>query len=136
MMNQINESLARMYEQFFASFEEQKVQEALHLLPPEKVIEAIKKDEKVVLLDVRTKQEQSIVGLTYRDSLSLPMNEVFRPENLARIPRDKKVIVTCQSGVRCTVIALALREIGFENVYAMKDGLTALMEYLTPKTAF
>jgi len=135
-MNQINESLARMYEQFFASFEEQKVQEALHLLPPEKVIEAIKKDEKVVLLDVRTKQEQSIVGLTYRDSLSLPMNEVFRPENLARIPRDKKVIVTCQSGVRCTVIALALREIGFENVYAMKDGLTALMEYLTPKTAF
>jgi len=136
MMNQINESLARMYEQFFASFEEQKVQEALHLLPPEKVIEAIKKDEKVVLLDVRTKQEQSIIGLTYRDSLSLPMNEVFRPENLARIPRDKKVIVTCQSGVRCTVIALALREIGFENVYAMKDGLTALMEYLTPKTAF
>ena len=135
-MNQINESLARIYEQFFASFEEQRVQEALHLLPPEKVVEAIKNHEELVLLDVRTKQEQSIVGLTYRDSLSLPMNEVFRPENLARIPRDKKVIVTCQSGVRCTVIALALREIGFENVYAMKDGLTALMEYLTPKTDF
>jgi rhodanese-related sulfurtransferase len=125
-----------MYEQFFASFEEQRVQEALHLLPPEKVVEAIKNHEELVLLDVRTKQEQSIVGLTYRDSLSLPMNEVFRAENLARIPRDKKVIVTCQSGVRCTVIALALRELGFENVYAMKDGLTALMEYLTPKTAF
>jgi rhodanese-related sulfurtransferase len=136
VMNQINESLARMYEQFFASFEEQRVQEALHLLPPEKVVEAIKNHEELVLLDVRTKQEQSIVGLTYRDSLSLPMNEVFRAENLARIPRDKKVIVTCQSGVRCTVIALALRELGFENVYAMKDGLTALMEYLTPKTAF
>jgi len=135
-MNQINESLARIYEQFFASFEEQRVQEALHLLPPEKVVEAIKNHEELVLLDVRTKQEQSIVGLTYRDSLSLPMNEVFRAENLARIPRDKKVIVTCQSGVRCTVIALALRELGFENVYAMKDGLTALMEYLTPKTAF
>jgi rhodanese-related sulfurtransferase len=136
VMNQINESLARIYEQFFASFEEQRVQEALHLLPPEKVVEAIKNHEELVLLDVRTKQEQSIVGLTYRDSLSLPMNEVFRAENLARIPRDKKVIVTCQSGVRCTVIALALRELGFENVYAMKDGLTALMEYLTPKTAF
>jgi len=136
MMNQINESLARIYEQFFASFEEQRVQEALHLLPPEKVVEAIKNHEELVLLDVRTKQEQSIVGLTYRDSLSLPMNEVFRAENLARIPRDKKVIVTCQSGVRCTVIALALRELGFENVYAMKDGLAALMEYLTPKTAF
>jgi rhodanese-related sulfurtransferase len=136
VMKEINESLARTYEQFFASFEERKVQEALHLLPPEKVVEAIKKEEEVVLLDVRTKKEQSIIGLTYRDSLSWPMNEVFKSENLARIPRDKKVIVTCQSGVRCTVIALSLREIGFENVYAMKGGLTALMEYLSPKTAF
>lgn len=132
----MKESLARMYEQFFAAFEEQKVQEALHLLPPEKVIEAIKKQEGVVLLDVRTKQEQSIIGLTYKTSLNLPMNEVFKPENLAKIPTDKKVIVTCQSGVRCTVIAMSLREIGFEKVYAMKGGLAALMEYLSPKTAF
>jgi rhodanese-related sulfurtransferase len=133
---EMNKSLARMYEQFFATFEEQKVQEALHLLPPEKVIEVIKKREDVVLLDVRTRQEQSIIGLTYRDSLSLPMNEVFRPENLAKLPTDKKLIVTCQSGVRCTVIAVSLREIGFENVYAMKGGLAALMAYLEPKTAF
>jgi rhodanese-related sulfurtransferase len=132
----MNERLARTYEEFFAAFEERKVQEALHLLPPEKVIEAIKQQRGVVLLDVRTKQEQSIVGLTYENSLSLPMNEVFKPENLAKIPTDRKVIVTCQSGVRCTVIALSLREIGFENVYAMKGGLAALMEYLTPKTAF
>lgn len=132
----MNERLAKTYEEFFAAFEEQKVQEALHLLPPEKVIEAIKEQQDVLLLDVRTKQEQSIVGLTYKESLSLPMNEVFRPGNLARIPTDRKVIVTCQSGVRCTVIALSLREIGFENVYAMKGGLAALMEYLTPKTAF
>lgn len=100
------------------------------------MIEAIKKQEGVVLLDVRTKQEQSIIGLTYKTSLNLPMNEVFKPENLAKIPTDKKVIVTCQSGVRCTVIAMSLREIGFENVYAMKKGLAALMEYLSPKTAF
>lgn len=132
----MNEALAKTYEQFFAAFEEQKVQDALHLLPPEKVVESIKKQQDVVLLDVRTKQEQSIVGLTYESSLSLPMNEVFRPENLAKIPTDKKVIVTCQSGVRCTVIALSLREVGFENVYAMKGGLAALMEYLTPKTVF
>jgi rhodanese-related sulfurtransferase len=125
-----------MYEQFFAAFEEQKVQQELHLLPPEKVVEAIKKQEDVLLLDVRTKQEQSIVGLTYHNSLNLPMNKVFKPESLAKIPTDKKVIVTCQSGVRCTVIALSLREVGFENIYAMKGGLAALMAYLEPKTAF
>ena len=132
----MNVPLAKVYQQFFAAFEEQKDQEELHLLPPEKVVESIKKHEDVVLLDVRTKQEQSIIGLTYPASLSLPMNEVFKPENLAKIPTDKKVIVTCQSGLRCTVIALSLREIGFENVYAMKGGLASLMEYLSPKTAF
>ena len=131
-----DESLAKTYEQFFASFEEKQVAKALHLLPPEKVLEAIKKGKEIVLLDVRTKQEQSIVGLTFGESLSLPMNEVFKPENLATIPTDKKVIVTCQSGVRCTVIALALRNVGFDNVYAMKGGLMALMKYLGPKTAF
>ena len=131
-----DETLAKTYEQFFDSFEEKQVPKALHLLPPEKVVDAIKKGEEIVLLDVRTKQEQSIIGLTFHDSLSLPMNEVFRPENLAKIPTDKKVIVTCKSGVRCTVIGLALRNIGFENVYAMKGGLMGLMKYLSPKTAF
>ena len=131
-----DEPLAKTYEQFFDSFEEKQVPKALHLLPPEKVVDAIKKGEEIVLLDVRTKQEQSIIGLTFHDSLSLPMNEVFRPENLAKIPTDKKVIVTCKSGVRCTVIGLALRNIGFENVYAMKGGLMGLMKYLSPKTAF
>ena len=36
-----DESLAKTYEQFFASFEEKQVAKALHLLPPEKVVEAI-----------------------------------------------------------------------------------------------
>jgi predicted sulfurtransferase len=38
--------------------------------------------------------------------------------------------------VRCTVIALALRNVGFDNVYAMKGGLMELMKFLDPKTAF
>lgn len=131
-----DETLAKTYEQFFASFEEKQVPKALHLIPPEKVVDAIKKGEEIVLLDVRTNQEQSIVGLTFRESLSLPMNEVFRPDNLASIPTDKKVIVTCKSGLRSTVIGLALRNLGFDNVYSMKGGLMGLMTYLDPKTAF
>jgi rhodanese-related sulfurtransferase len=131
-----DEALAKTYEQFFASFEEEQVPKALHLLPPEKVVEAIKQGENIVLLDVRTMREQAIVGPTFRDTLHIPMNDVFKPESLARIPTDRKVIVTCQSGVRCTVIALALRNIGFDNVFAMKDGLEGLMTYLSPKTAF
>ena len=131
-----DESLAKTYEQFFSSFEEKQVPKALHLMPAEKVMEAIKKGEDIVLLDVRTRQEQSIIGLTFANTLQMPMNEVFRSENLGKIPTDRKVIVTCKSGVRCTVIGLALRNIGFDNVFAMKGGLMELMKYLSPKTAF
>ena len=35
-----DESLAKTYEQFFAPFEEKQVVKALHLLPPDKVVEA------------------------------------------------------------------------------------------------
>jgi rhodanese-related sulfurtransferase len=64
------------------------------------------------------------------------MDQVFKPESLAQIPTDRPVVVTCKSGVRCTAIAFALRNIGFENVYSMKGGLIDLMKYLSPKTAF
>jgi rhodanese-related sulfurtransferase len=131
-----DEALAKTYERFFASFEEKQVPKAMHLIPPEKLITAIKNGEDLVLLDVRTRQEQSVVGVTYPGTLHMPMNEVFKPENLAQIPTDKKVVVTCQAGVRCTVIATALRNIGFENVYATKGGLAALVKYLGAKTAF
>jgi rhodanese-related sulfurtransferase len=131
-----DEGLARTYEKFFATFAEQEVPAAMHLIPPDKLLAAIKSGEDMLLLDVRTQREQSILGLTYPRSLNLPMNEVFKPENLANIPTDKRVIVTCQSGVRCTVIATALRNIGFDNVFAAKGGLAALIKHLGAKTAF
>jgi rhodanese-related sulfurtransferase len=131
-----DEGLAESYGAFFGSFHEQQVPKALHQMTPEKIMEAIKRGDAIVLMDVRTEQEQAIIGITYPNSLSMPMDQVFKPENLARIPTDKPVVVTCQSGVRCTVIALALRNIGFDNVYAMKGGLAGLMQYLNAKTAF
>jgi len=128
--------LAKTYEQFFASFEEQQTAKALHFMKAEQIVEAIKKGEDMVLLDVRTEREQSLIGLSYPAALHMPMNEVFKPENLAKIPTDKKVVVTCQSGVRCAVIALALRNVGFDNVFSMKGGLMEMMKFLNPKTAF
>jgi rhodanese-related sulfurtransferase len=131
-----DEALAATYEKFFATFAEQDVAKALHFMPVEKIVEKINRGEDVVLIDVRTQKEQSLIGLTYPQTLHFPMNEVFRPENLDQIPTAKTVVVTCHSGVRCTAVALGLRSIGFENVYAMKGGLSAFMKYVDAKTAF
>jgi rhodanese-related sulfurtransferase len=129
-------ALASTYAQLFAQFDERETAKSLHMMPAEGVVERIRKGDPIVLLDVRTEREQSVVGVTYPGTLHLPMNQVFKPENLARIPTDRPVVVTCQSGVRCTAIAIALRNIGFENVFSMKGGLKALINELNPKSAF
>jgi rhodanese-related sulfurtransferase len=131
-----DEALASTYQKFFSAFAEKDAAKALQFMTVKKVVEKLNKGEDLVLLDVRTRHEQSIIGLTHANTLHMPMDEVFRPENLAKIPTDKPVVVTCHSGVRCTAIALALRSIGFEKVFSMKGGLTELMKYLDAKTAF
>jgi len=131
-----DEALASTYQKFFSAFAEKDAAKALQFMTVDKVVETLNKGEDLVLLDVRTRHEQSIIGLTHPNTLHMPMDEVFRPENLAKIPTDKPIVVTCHSGVRCTTIALALRSIGFEKVFSMKGGLTELMKYLDAKTAF
>lgn len=131
-----DQALAASYDAFFGKIAEQDAAKMLQLIPVEKVVEAINAGEELILLDVRTRKEMSIIGLTYPGSLAIPMNEIFKPENLARIPTDKRVVVTCHSGARCLAVALALRNLGFAKVYSMKGGLMELMKYLDAKTAF
>lgn len=128
--------LAQTYQRAFSPFDEQQTAKALHLMTPEQIMEALKKGEPLVILDVRTEREQSIVGVTQPGALHLPLNKVFTPEGLAQIPTDKKVVVTCHSGARALPVSMALRNLGFENVYCMKGGLKAFIDYLDPRTAF
>jgi rhodanese-related sulfurtransferase len=88
----------------------------------------IKKKEDFVILDVRTPQEQSIVGSTWKNTLNIPMHEVFKPENLSKIPKDKKVVVVCHSGERAWAVVTGLRAAGFNNVYHFKGGMKELAD--------
>jgi len=127
---------AQQYEGLFSAFVDAKVPKALARIPVEKLVASVNAGEDLVLLDVRTPAENLIVGLTYENTLFIPMNEIFKPENLARIPTDKKVIVVCHKGLRAALIALTLRDIGFDNVYSLKGGLQALAQYVGCKTVY
>jgi rhodanese-related sulfurtransferase len=63
------------------------------------------------------------------------MDEVFTPENLARLA-DTRVLVVCQGGVRAAAVAMALRHTGLDDVWILNGGASALAEALTPKTAY
>jgi rhodanese-related sulfurtransferase len=94
----------------------------------DQLFEMIKKKEDFVILDIRTPQEQSIVGSTWKNTLNIPMHEVFKPENLSKIPKDKKVVVVCHSGERAWAVVTGLRAVGFNNVYHFKGGIKELAD--------
>lgn len=127
--------LAQSYARLFEPVAGAKAGKALHLMPPGQLVKNLQAGKPLVALDVRTPNEFGVFGLTLPESLSIPVNEVFLPENLERIPQDKTVLVVCKSGTRATAVATALRHIGFSDVYILKGGLVALSTYLTPKVA-
>ncbi|NPA41299.1 MAG: rhodanese-like domain-containing protein [Aquificae bacterium] len=125
---------AKEYEQFFSHFNQENLAKSPCRIKPDKLINWIKKGEDVVLLDIRTPGEASIVGLTYDNSIHIPLDKLFKKENLERIPKDKKVVVICRSGTRAIVAVAFLQKLGFKNVYALKGGIKGLASYLSPKT--
>ena len=127
--------MARGYALMFEPVQGVKAGKALHMIKPDQFVERVKKGETIVALDVRTPAEFGFYGMATPDALRIPINELFKTENLDLIPTDKMVLVVCKSGTRATAAGTALRHIGFDNVYVLKGGIGALAAYLNPKTA-
>ena len=130
-----NQELAASYEKLFQPVAGTKAGKALHLVKPEVFLEDLKKGKRYVAIDVRTPAEFSIYSMTLQDALRIPMNELFKAETLARLPKDKPIIVVCKSGARAIAAGTALRHIDFNDVYILKGGFKALSAYLDPKVA-
>jgi rhodanese-related sulfurtransferase len=127
--------LAGSFAQMFEPVHGVKAGKALHLIKPDELVKRVKKGEAIVALDVRTPAEARLYGMTIPDALAIPINELFKTENLERIPTDKLVLVVCKSCTRAMAAGTALRFIGFDNVYVLKGGIGALGSYVNPKTA-
>jgi rhodanese-related sulfurtransferase len=127
--------LAASYAKLFEPAIGARTGKALHLIKPDQLVKELQAGKQIVALDVRTPNEFGVFGLTVPGSIEMPINEVFLPENLERIPQDKTVVVVCKAGTRAAAVGTALRHVGFENVYVLKGGLMALSKYLDPKTA-
>ncbi len=128
-------ALAGGYADLFAPAKGAAVGKELHLMKPDKFVEAVKAKTPMVVVDVRTPAETNIMGVTLPGALAIPIHELFTKANLDLIPTDKKVVILCKSGTRATAAGTALRHIGFQNVYILKGGLKGLIGYLGPKEA-
>ncbi|MCL1631947.1 rhodanese-like domain-containing protein [Sporolactobacillus sp. CPB3-1] len=70
-------------------------------------------------LDVRTRAEfsgQSIPGF-----INIPLQTLS--EHLSKIPKDKELVVICQSGMRSTLACKLLTRAGYEHVINVRGGM-------------
>ncbi|WP_297213957.1 MULTISPECIES: rhodanese-like domain-containing protein [Thermodesulfovibrio] len=87
------------------------------------ILEMIKKKEDFVILDIRTPAETKLIAPVWKGSLIIPMHELFKPENLAKLPKDKKIAVLCHTGDRAAAATIGLRAVGFNNAFQFKGGI-------------
>jgi rhodanese-related sulfurtransferase len=128
-------AMAESYAKLFAPVKGAGAGKALHLMMPEALVNKVKAQQPLVVLDVRTPAEMAVFTSILPGSLMIPMDELFTEANLSRIPTNKMVVVLCKSGTRATAAGTALRHIGFDNVYVLKGGFKALITYMGPKEA-
>ena len=72
-------------------------------------------------LDVRNATEYATGHLP--GSLHIPVG--YLPERLAEIPRDKPIVVQCQSGARSAIATSLLQKLGVSNVTDLLGGFVA-----------
>jgi sulfur-carrier protein adenylyltransferase/sulfurtransferase len=68
-------------------------------------------------------------------SITIPYREMWKAENLAKLPKDKKIVVVCYTGHTASQVTHFLNLMGYE-AYAMKFGMmgwTANLDVLNQK---
>ena len=81
------------------------------------------KPANVLYLDVRTPMEFSSKNI--KGFKNIPVDQI--PNRLSEIPKDKEIIVICQSGARSSSAVKFLTQQGYENVINVSGGMGAWM---------
>lgn len=87
---------------------------------PDEVKQRTTNGEKLVLLDVRTPREHAVRNI--KGSRLVPLQDLGR--RFAEVPRDREVIVFCQTGIRSIMACRMLKKLGYDRVKNMTGGIS------------
>ena len=81
-------------------------------------LKTIVNDKDKIFIDVRTPGEYK--GRNIRQFKNIPLGSDF-----SRLPKEKEIIVICQSGMRSNQACKQLKKLGYENVTNVRGGMSA-----------
>ena len=81
-------------------------------------LKGILNDKDKVFVDVRTPGEYKARNI--RQFKNIPLGADF-----SKLPKDKEIVVICQSGMRSSQACKQLKKIGYENVTNVRGGMSA-----------
>lgn len=82
-------------------------------LSADELKQTIEKTDRLFLLDVREPRELEEFG-TLKNSVNVPLGQVEK--RIAEVPKDRKVVVFCQRGIRAAKAAEVLKRNGYEVI--------------------
>lgn len=92
---------------------------------PDELDAVLEGEPRPFLLDVREVMEWQNVNLAHQGAVLVPMREV--PGRMDEIPRDRPVVVYCQSGARSLEVAKLLAAEGYEDVRNLEGGIAGVV---------
>lgn len=98
-----------------------------HKISLEKAME-LKKENKAVFIDVRSKEELAYVSFGFASNI--PISEL--PDRINEISSDKIVVLFCASGPRAVMAYAYLQAKGYENVRILTEGLGEIAGLFKP----
>ena len=130
-----DDTKAKELNTFYSHMTQKACADSKLFIEADEVMKLLTGKKEMTLLDVRTDGEASVIALSGDNALHMPISELFKKENLNKLPTDKPIMVVCHSGTRATLAAIGLKRIGFEKVHVVKGGLIALADANNPKNA-
>lgn len=126
---------AAQFNGFFSHMTQKACADSTFFVKPDALMQMLRENKPMLLLDVRTDGEASVVALGVPGALHIPVEHLFKKANLDKLPTDRPVIIVCYSGSRATMAAMALKMSGVGNVQVLKGGIVALAAANSVKNA-
>ncbi|MHA6261158.1 rhodanese-like domain-containing protein [Sporosarcina sp. CAU 1771] len=109
---------------------------SVQTITPEQLYEKLNREEKVVLVDVRSEEKYDQFHIQHANltDMNISKQKVFELEinpqqTISEIPVDKEVIITCTTGNSATKCAGILKDRAYD-VVVLEGGITAWKEFL------